>query len=437
MKPDGLPALGGGSVSSGDRALLMLAGLAALVAVLTRVHNAFAYPALWDFDAPGHVLNMFALREGVLPDPRSWSGFHPPLYHALGALTWALLPERVPVHAALRLLSAAAGFAAVAVTWRVIGQFVSRVDAAVVGALLLGVPALAMATSMLGNETTCMLFVTLVLARTISTPERAEEGPRHAWGTAFWVFFALLSKATGFLAVAVSSANYLLRYRTRPRSAIVCVAIAGALPTLLAAPIYLRVISSAGGDAFASVLTTGMSPDLRAMAARQPPGERKLGDYVYLPAATFLAPTYRAEGMTRSVPGLLYASTWADAHSQFLQPLTRSVLLAETALAISGLLPTAIGMYGICCCARRRDVRLFAPMALGALLVVGQFHYAWIVPHYSVVKASYFLSATIAAALALALGLDALRGRWRQGVRIAFVVLSLSGSALTWYACWY
>jgi hypothetical protein len=71
-------------------------------AVVARIHNAFAFPALADFDGPGHALNFFALYEGRLPDPASWSGFHPPLAYALGAALWHLLPDAIPVHAALR-----------------------------------------------------------------------------------------------------------------------------------------------------------------------------------------------------------------------------------------------------------------------------------------------------------------------------------------------
>jgi Dolichyl-phosphate-mannose-protein mannosyltransferase len=371
-----------------------------------------------------------------LPDPRSWSGCHPPLYAALGALAWAVTPERVPIHVPLRLLSGAAGLAAVAVIWRVLGRLVPRADAAAVGALLLGVPVIAMATSMLGNETLCMLFVTIVLARALTTPERPEAGPRHAWATAPWVLLALLSKATGLLAMAVLAANYALRYRSRPRSALACVAITGVLPVLIVAPFYVRVAASADEERPLALVLTGVSADVRAMSERQPPGERKIVDYLRLPAATFLEPNYRAEGMTRSVPGLLYASTWADAHVQFLRPLRPSILRAESGMAIAGLLPTAIAVYGLALCVRRR-AGLFAPLLLGGVLVASMLRFAWIVPSYAALKASYLLAGTLPAALALAVGLEALRERWRGIVRTGFVVLSVSGSALTWYACWH
>jgi hypothetical protein len=62
---------------SRERAWLVAAAVIALAALVARVHNAFAFPALHDFDGPGHALNVFAFYEGRRPDPLSWSGFHP------------------------------------------------------------------------------------------------------------------------------------------------------------------------------------------------------------------------------------------------------------------------------------------------------------------------------------------------------------------------
>src|SRR5262249_28726198 len=94
------------STSSADRTVV---GASAAVAVIVaRVHDVVAFPAIHDFDAAGHAVNVLDILEGHLSHPRSWCGTHPPLYYALGALAWAIVPEGVPVHVTLRLLSVAA-----------------------------------------------------------------------------------------------------------------------------------------------------------------------------------------------------------------------------------------------------------------------------------------------------------------------------------------
>src|SRR4029453_10199060 len=99
-----------------------------------------AFPARPNFAAPGHALNVVDLFEGHLPSLRSWSGSQPPLYHALGAALWIVLPEQVPVHVTLRLISVASWVTAVALVWRVLRRIGSEVDAAGVAALVLGAP---------------------------------------------------------------------------------------------------------------------------------------------------------------------------------------------------------------------------------------------------------------------------------------------------------
>jgi hypothetical protein len=431
-----------------ERAWLAAAGVVTLAAVLVRVHNALVFPPLQDRDGPGHVLNVFALREGQLPSPTSWSGIHPPLYHAAGALLWSLAPESLPVHVVLRWLSAAAGFAAVVVIWRVLLRFVSAADAAGVAAFVLGVPVFAITTSMLGNETTGLLFVTLALARLTQAAQMSRAGSRHALGTALVLFLALLSKATSLLAVAAAVVTYLFHCRHRPRQAVGCAVLVGVVPLALVAPYYLRIVHASGGTPLAFAIGVGLSPDKAMMAAKQPPGERALGDYLYVPIATLLLPTYQAAGMTRSVPGLLYASVWADAHDEFLGPTVTRALLArgpvsspllhaQAASAVLGLLPTGLAILGAFRLARRPDPRLLGPLLFGVLLFASLLRYSWILPYYSTVKASYLLPAALPACLALAAGLECFRGRVRGGIRAVLLGLSMLATTLTSYACWH
>jgi len=430
------------------RAWLAAASAVALTAAAARVHNAFVFPPLQDPDGPGHVLNVFAFREGELPSPTSWSGFHPPLYHALGAVLWAVAPDAIPVHVLLRLLSGAAGFAAVFVIWRTLRTLAPVPEAASVAAFALGVPVFAITTSTLGNETTGALFVSLVLARLMRVPDLGRDGARHALGTALLLALALLSKATGLLAVVVAVATYALHGRHRPRRALACALLVGIVPVALAAPHYLRIAAASRGEPLAFVSGAGLSPDLAMMMARQPPGERSLLDYGYVPIAALVAPNYQVSGMVRSVPGLFYASVWADAHDLFLGPVFSRALLAQGPVssrvleaqavsAILGLLPTGLVILGGIRLARRRDPRVFAPLLFALLLLGSALRYTWILPQFSAVKASYLVPAALPACLALAAGLEGFGSRARAGLRTILLALSVFGTALTWYACWH
>ncbi|RIL04950.1 MAG: hypothetical protein DCC71_12095, partial [Proteobacteria bacterium] len=183
------------------------------VACAARVHNAFAFPPLLDFDGPAHALYVYELYEGRLPDWRTWAGFHPPLAYALGAALWHVLPDAVPVHAALRLLSAAFGLGTAAIVWRVLRRFTSAADAAVVAACVATAPVFALASSMLGNELACAFFATAALARLLGAPDAPRAALRHAIATGLLAAAAALAKSTGLAVLAVVAATYALRVR--------------------------------------------------------------------------------------------------------------------------------------------------------------------------------------------------------------------------------
>jgi hypothetical protein len=417
-----------------ERAWLAAAAIVVSLACVARLHDAFAFPPLRDFDGPAHALSAFALYEGRLPDPRTWAGFHPPLSYALGAALWHVLPESVPVHAALRLLSAAAGLGAVAIAWRVLGRFVSRADAAVAAALVASAPVVAIATSMLGNETLCAFFATAALARTVALPGDARRLLSHAIGTGLLAGLAALSKSTGLGVAAVVSLAYLLHARRAGRPALTASLASGAAALALAAPFFVWLAIETGSPL--ALISGGKPSDaLGSEMAAQPPGERHLADYFSVPIATFAAPFKDGAGMVRSVPGLLYASTWADGHGEFLPPGERSVVAAAALAAVLGLVPTGLALRGLVRLVRRRDPAAAAPLAYGALLFAAFLAQTWLVPRYSAVKASYLLSALLPAAIALAVGLDATRARgvWRA----ALLAIAAYASFLTWWGWWH
>jgi hypothetical protein len=422
--------------SAGERGWLIAAGIVAGLAVAARIHNAFAFPPLHDFDGPGHALSVFALYQGRLPDPHAWSGFHPPLYYAAGAGLWHLLPASMPVHATLRLLSAAAGLAAVAITWRALRRFVSPANAAVTAALALSVPVVALATSMLGNETSCALFATAALARLLAFPVRQDRIARHVAETSGLAALAALSKSTGLLVVGVTLAAFALRLRHEPRRALAALLVAIGIPALLLAPHYGRLVLRTGS--LRAVMSGGVVGAEHDEMQAQPPGERRLADYALLPAATFAAPFKDAPGMVRSVPGLLWASLWADGHGQFLPADVRAVVGAAALSSLLGLLPTGVALLGALRLARRRSHLPAAgpAFAYGALLTGAFLLQTWIVPRYSAVKASYLLSAMLPAALCFAVGLGAARGRANDLLRALALAIALYATGLTWYGWW-
>jgi 4-amino-4-deoxy-L-arabinose transferase-like glycosyltransferase len=413
----------------------------ALFAIAGRIHNAFAFPPLRDYDGAGHALNAFAFFRGALPDPRSWSGFHPPLSYALGGGLWRLLPDGVPVHASLRLVSAAAGLAALYLVWRVLRREGSTSDAAIVCVVALCAPVFAIATSMMGNETLCMLFATACAARLMTLPTKAGRASmaRHALGTGVLAGLAILSKSTGIVVLGAAVVTYALALRRDRRALGATLAVLVGSAALLSAPHYLRLMHITDTGPIGAISGGIGSPDARAAMQVQPPGERRLSDYFSFPPSALVSPFYLEPRLLRSVPGLLYASTWADAHAQFLPPgADRRILRAETATAIGGLLPTALAVAGLFLCLRRPGERRtwLGPGILGAALLLGFAVQAWTVPRYSAVKASYLLPALLPACLALLAGLEGLGARTRTIVRIALLGLATACAGLTWYGWW-
>ncbi len=431
---DGMP---GAVASPRAGAWSVGAALVAALALVGRAHDVASLPPLQDFDGPGHALNVVALHAGRLPDPGSWGGFHPPLYYALGALVWDLLPESVPVHVGLRAISLVAGVGLALWIWRALRRRASGEDALLVALLVFCTPVVVLATSMLGNEALCAFLVTGALARTLQPPP-PERVLRHATGTGLWLASALLTKSTALAALPACALGYAAWLARRPRSTVAALALVVGLPLVAAAPHYVRLLEASGGNLLAVVSGGALSPAVRAEMRSQPPGERRLSDYVTLPAAAFLAPVYLAPGMTRSVPGLLYASTWADAHEHFLPASDPRVLAAEAALALGGLLPTGLALVGLARALRRpaRHRELLASLLLAAGLLLALLRYTWLLPAYSAVKASYLLSAALPAAACLALGLEAVPARRRGWLRGALLALALACTLVTWRGWW-
>src|SRR3954451_2980720 len=172
------------STAPHDRLVVMLSAAVIAFAVVARMHDIAAYPPLYDFDASGHAVNTADMYDFHLPNVRSWCGSHPPLYYAIGATLWHVLPTTIPVHVILRAISVVAWFAAVALVARSLCRLGLGTDGVVAATLLLGIPGFVIASCMMTNDALCALFVTAVLSRLIDTRDDARIGIRHVLGTA-------------------------------------------------------------------------------------------------------------------------------------------------------------------------------------------------------------------------------------------------------------
>jgi hypothetical protein len=415
------------ALSVWEAAALAVLGLA----LVARLRGAFVLLPLSDFDAAGHALNALRLYEGRLPELAAWLGFHPPLYYALGALAWHVLPDAVPVHAELRIVSTVAGFAALAVAFPRLRRVVGPADAAVLVALAGSLPGFAASAGSMGNETLCAAFATAALSRLV---DLGEPGPRHALATGALAGLAALSKATGLLVVAVSGLAYLVALRRTPRRALAAAAALALAAALLAGPHYARILVATGRP-LAVVSGAGASPDMRHLMERQPPGERHLADYLRIPASTWLHPVLRDEALLGSVPGLLYAASFADALGVLL-PLDEDPqrLAARRTLAFLGLVPSLLFATGLVLVLRRRALlgRVALPLLFAALLFAALLVYTWVLPFYSAVKPSYLLPALLPVLLLLGFGLAPWPARVRRSLRTLLLATAAAASLLTW-----
>ncbi len=424
-----------GSSLRAERLWLAAAAAVAVAAVVGRLHSAAAFPALQDYDAAGHVQSAHFFLQGLLPPPSSWSGFHPPLYHALAGLAWAMLPESVPVHLAMRYLSLAPGLAAIAIVWRHLARRFAPEDAAVTAVLLLSIPFVGIALVMLGNEGFCALFATLVLVRLLDLPTDDGDLVRHALVTGLWVALAALSKSTGWVVGGVAGLAYLVHARASLPRALLC-GTAIALPALLlAAPFYVRVALDGGGSPMSFLSGAAHSPDLALVMSSQPPGQRELWHYLNFPASAIAWPRFDGAGMATSVPGLLHASAWADVHGHYIW-ITTTTLKVLPIVSVAGLFATVFACFGLLRIVQRRSPGELWALLFAGLLFAALLRYSWVLPTYSAVKASYLLPALLPIGLAFASALQALRGRFRSVARGLLLLLAAGDTAFLWFGWW-
>ncbi len=427
-------------LAAGDRVWIAIAVMLVLAGIAGRVHNAIYFDSLLEPDGNGHALHVLAWYEGRLPDPRAWAGFHPPFYYLLGAGIWHLLPESVPVHMTLRVFSALLGLATILLVWRALRDHFAPADAAVLAAFAWCLPFVTMVTSAIGNETLGALFATLVLVRMMKLPQDDTRLARHAVVTGVLAGIGLLVKSSGLVVLGAVGLTYLIRLRNDPTRALRVGAITGTIAIAIAAPHYVRVAAVSDGSILSAFSAAAVSPEVRAVMDAQPPGERSVADYLSLPAATLLDPAYNAPGLTRSVPGLLYVSTWADGHGSFF-PIDEfsEVSSVQIAMVFAGLLPTALLLLGAVRVMRRPEASSawLCPLILLGALAIAFLGYSWRYPTYAAVKAQYMLPALLPLTLLTATGLESAKPALRSVLRGALVLIAAGFIAATWWGWWF
>src|SRR5262245_34773810 len=406
------------STSYVERSIIALSAGVVILAVATRVHDVAAFPALHDFDAPGHALNVVELFDGHLPNPRSWSGSQPPLYHALGAALWAVLPEQVPVHVTSRLISVASWVIAVALVWRVLRRIGSEVDAAVVAALLLGAPGILIGSCMMTNDALCALFVTATLVRLLPDPGASPPSAGHAAVTGIFAGLAALAKLPGLAALGIAAAWYAWQWRRSLTGAVRTLAAFTVVAGMIAGPHYARLVLTLPGSLFDIITDMAGSQEKRATVA-------------------MVLTSVSADKLRRWMPAVLHVAVWGDPVGVFL-PHRPVVLLAMFPLLIAGPGVVAVAVAGTARVAMRRELagRMAAPLAFGAFVAVSLLRVAWIAPSVMVGKPTYMLPAVLPVGIVLVLGVGTIPLRYRTAVRGALVAIAAAGSALTWYGWW-
>jgi tetratricopeptide (TPR) repeat protein len=414
---------------------LTVAGFAAAV----RLWNALAGPLGWGYDAWGHVAYVLYLDlYRALPHAdQGWSYFHPPLHYVLAQpLAWARSGD--VLLRGLLLLASAASLGTAWLAARVQrAALPERSDLAwlAFGAVAF-LPAQLAASAMPGNELTAAFFVSLAVAHFIAHPE----GPaRRDLVSGALLGLALLAKYSAWVAVAAVGASLVTNALLAPsrgtawlralrRGALAAVAL-----LVVAGPFYARNLWDQG-----RLMPTSREDNfVRAAESGQPPGIRHAGDYLRFPLRVFADANPLAPHLLDSVWASLYANAWLDSHRETDRDrvlwLERGTPPAARAMLVLGLLPTGLALAGAALAlrdvanGRRRAV--YVPLLwLGAGMLAAQALFAWRVPTWAALKAGYLLPASLAFAVFLARGVEALAARARAAALVGLGAAALGAS---------
>lgn len=404
-----------------------------LAAVVGRVHNAVSYPALRDWDADSHAVNVIAVLEGHLPNLRSWAGSHPPLYYATGAALWALAPEWVPVHVLLRLISVVAWIGTIALVWRALRWLGFRAEAGIVAALLLGIPGFVIASGMMTNDVLCVFFMTAALVRIVEEPLDEPASATRVVATALLAGLAAMTKATGLATIATVAAFYAWQSRRQLAVAARNVALVAVVTAVMLAPHFGRLYlarSAVFAEGSAAPASPYHVPGYDFLSGFSESEEKAAVSLVVLGVLT-------ARDPHPSYGTMIHTAIWSDPTGVFLPPAERSAF-ALRGLSFGGLLVEAVALGGLVYLAWRRDLarRATAVLAFGAVYAAALVIPCIVAPHLLLTKTNFLIPMVLPLGLVLAAGMSAVRGPAAVGLRGALLVIAGLGVAVTWYGWW-
>jgi hypothetical protein len=413
-------------------------------AAILRLHGAWSAQPLTGFDGPYHAAYIGILHlEHRWPLPgESWSTFHPPLYYALSALLWGLLPEQLPARGvlfALRGLNVAAGLALGLAAWRAARLLFPERPAVALCALALALflPMLVPLSFLVGNQILAASLASwgvLLLLRALAKPGSA----RLALAAGAVLGLAVLTRLDA-LAVAGGAGLALLLAGLRregPRLRALAPAALLGLAALLASGAYFARNFALTGSPL--VLEVPVSADL--MRTQGYGSARPLASYLSLDPAILWNPADRSPRAEGAVWPATFAGIWFDLHGtvvRVVSPLATGFArglfalgAAFTALAVAGAWALFSG--------RVQCAVPGAPAALALLAASGLASYVFFtakVATFSTLKGTLLAPSALPFLLVASVGLDLLAraGRRAAALAVALVVaLVLATSAILW-----
>ncbi len=397
-----------------ERAIVVASAVTAVLATGVALYNVVVWPAIHDWDASGHAVNVIDLHEGHYPNPHSWCGSHPPLYYLVGAALWRLLPEGMPVHVSLRLVSVVSWLATVALVWRWLRRLGSTGDAALVAALMLGVPGYAIAAGMMTNDALCTLLTTATLLRLLDLPGPAPS--RQVAIAGVLAGLAAMTKATGIAAVGLGVLVFACRGWRDVGQAVRQLAVFALASSVVVAPHYLRLFVTVSGSPYDILAARAGSREKEAIAS--------VIEAVAARTSSFW-----------SYVSLQHAAMWGDP-TAVLVP--RDPSMPGVAVWWAGWLVVGVGVMGLVRLMRQPALarRMAVALAFGAIFAAALLPHIVNIPHVVLTKSNYLMPEVLPLSAVLAVGLGARASRLGVPFKGALVLVSAGGVAFTGYGGW-
>lgn len=428
---------------------LRAAWIASLCAAIgLRLWNALTGAVLYGYDGWAHVAYVLFIDmyQAVPYADQGWSYFHPPFYYLMGAAI-AQVGDGDVLARGLALLGSAASFgiallaAALVALARHERAATSRAACiAFTGVAFL--PVLIYTAPMPGNEVMAAFLAACTITKFLANEHRGSHSLRSDLATGALAGLALLTKVSTLipLAAIVAAAGLRALRSSDKLAALRTLALRGAAAAaaalVIAGPYYARNISAFGTP----FVTSHDHPRVKSVEAKQPPGERTLRDFIAPPGwGVWSDSSFDSPALLRSVWGSAYLNTWFDTYraSQFTRwqqvtvskekqllgfemydyPIHRWTIL----LAVLGAVPTGFALFGGALMLRSawRDPDAIADLTLSMVTFASLAFFAlfaWRVPTFAAVKASYLLSLSLPWGWGLMRGIEAALGgpRWSR-----------------------